>query len=261
MRGRVNDAFQTALMHVRRYLPLDSAIPSSDCQSNADHVVSLMSDHFMHQISLLHDPVHWWHLSPVSHTYASRCYVYSSACIIVYCFHSALFSVAPQIPSNFLCLLILPFMMSLPISRPIALTFSPFFVKHSTFYSFGQLIPAFSHIPRSSYDAAFLPSTAQMNVHVDTLATDYLNNYSEPSKLVPFIPASKASLTINGKISHDDSPNDSEMQLAVRNCARNSWKGTTGSDIPSNPSTGKYQEKPSRLSRTAPILRGEVTRQ
>ena len=38
-----------------------------------------------------------------------------------------------------------------------------------------------------------------MNVHADALAADYLNNYSEPSKIVPFIPASKASLTINGE--------------------------------------------------------------
>ena len=46
-------------------------------------------------------------------------------------------------------------------------------------------------------DIHLLPWTAQMNAHVDTLATDCLNNYSEPSKLVTFIPASKASLTIN----------------------------------------------------------------
>jgi hypothetical protein len=38
-----------------------------------------------------------------------------------------------------------------------------------------------------------------MNVHADSLATDYLDNYADPSKLVPFIPASKASLTIDGE--------------------------------------------------------------
>ena len=50
-------------------------------------------------------------------------------------------------------------------------------------------------------DVHLLPWTAQMNVHVDNLATEYLDNYSEPSKLVPLIPAaSKASsLNINGE--------------------------------------------------------------
>jgi hypothetical protein len=43
-----------------------------------------------------------------------------------------------------------------------------------------------------------LPWAAQMNVHADALATDYLDNYADPSKLVPFIPASQASLTIHG---------------------------------------------------------------
>ena len=37
-----------------------------------------------------------------------------------------------------------------------------------------------------------------MNCHADTLATDYLDNWFEPSKLVPFIPASKASIAITG---------------------------------------------------------------
>ena len=62
-------------------------------------------------------------------------------------------------------------------------------------------------------DIHLLPWTAQMNVHVDALATDYLDNYSELSTLVPFIPASKASLTINGKLSHDDLPNDGSRLL------------------------------------------------
>ena len=42
-----------------------------------------------------------------------------------------------------------------------------------------------------------LPWEAQMNCHADILATDYLDNWSEPSKLVPFIPASKASIAID----------------------------------------------------------------
>jgi hypothetical protein len=40
---------------------------------------------------------------------------------------------------------------------------------------------------------------AQMNVHADHLATDYLENYAEPSKIIPFIRPSQASLTINSE--------------------------------------------------------------
>jgi hypothetical protein len=40
---------------------------------------------------------------------------------------------------------------------------------------------------------------AQMNVQADHLATDYLDNYAEPSKIIPFIPPSQASLTIKGQ--------------------------------------------------------------
>ena len=43
-----------------------------------------------------------------------------------------------------------------------------------------------------------LPWEAQMNCHADTYATDYLDNWSEPSKIVPFIPSSKASIAIAG---------------------------------------------------------------
>ena len=43
-----------------------------------------------------------------------------------------------------------------------------------------------------------LPWTTQMNIHADSLATDYLDNYADPSKIVPFIPASQASLSIRG---------------------------------------------------------------
>ena len=58
------------------------------------------------------------------------------------------------------------------------------------------------HIKSHQDDATevhLLPWAAQMNVHADALATDYLDNYAEPSKLVPFIPASQASLTIHGE--------------------------------------------------------------
>ena len=45
---------------------------------------------------------------------------------------------------------------------------------------------------------ADLPWEAQMNCHADALATDYLENWSEPSKIVPFIPSSHASISIAG---------------------------------------------------------------
>jgi hypothetical protein len=38
-----------------------------------------------------------------------------------------------------------------------------------------------------------------MNVHADHLATDYLDNYADPFKLIPFIRPSQASLTIQGE--------------------------------------------------------------
>jgi hypothetical protein len=44
-----------------------------------------------------------------------------------------------------------------------------------------------------------LPWAAQMNVCPDHLATDYLDNFAEPSKSIPFIRPSQASLTIQGK--------------------------------------------------------------
>ena len=92
-----------------------------------------------------------------------------------------------------------------------------------------------------------------MNVHVDTLATDYLDNYSAPSKIVPLILASKEPASLSTvKLSHDYSPNDSEKQLAAHDFARNSWKGTTGPNIPSTPSTGMFQAKPLTPWRTAP---------
>jgi hypothetical protein len=47
-------------------------------------------------------------------------------------------------------------------------------------------------------DVEDLPWEAQMNCHADAYATDYLENWSEPSKIVPFIPASNASIAIDG---------------------------------------------------------------
>jgi hypothetical protein len=46
--------------------------------------------------------------------------------------------------------------------------------------------------------AAELLWEAQMNCHADACATDYLNNWSAPSKSVPFIPASQASISLAG---------------------------------------------------------------
>jgi hypothetical protein len=43
-----------------------------------------------------------------------------------------------------------------------------------------------------------LPWEAQMNCHADELATDYLRNFATPSPVVPFIPASNVSITLNG---------------------------------------------------------------
>ena len=37
-----------------------------------------------------------------------------------------------------------------------------------------------------------------MICHLNTYATDYLGNWSDPSKLVPFITASKATISITG---------------------------------------------------------------
>ena len=57
-----------------------------------------------------------------------------------------------------------------------------------------------SHQEDDATEIRLLPWAAQMNVHANTLPTDYLDNYSEPSKIVPFVPAYKASsLTINGE--------------------------------------------------------------
>jgi hypothetical protein len=50
-----------------------------------------------------------------------------------------------------------------------------------------------------SMEIHLLPWVAQMNVHTDSLATDFLDNCAEPAKLAPFTPASQASLTIHGE--------------------------------------------------------------
>jgi hypothetical protein len=60
----------------------------------------------------------------------------------------------------------------------------------------------FLHVKSHQDDATevhLLPWEAQLNVQADALATDYLDNYADPSKLVPFIPASHASLIIDGE--------------------------------------------------------------
>jgi hypothetical protein len=44
-----------------------------------------------------------------------------------------------------------------------------------------------------------LPWEAQMNVKSDHLASEYLENHAIPSKIIPFIPTSQASLTIQGE--------------------------------------------------------------
>jgi hypothetical protein len=44
-----------------------------------------------------------------------------------------------------------------------------------------------------------LPWAAQMNVKADHLAMDYLDNHADPSKIIPFISPSQASITIQGE--------------------------------------------------------------
>jgi hypothetical protein len=46
--------------------------------------------------------------------------------------------------------------------------------------------------------AETLPWEAQMNCHADACATDYLDNWAVSSQVVPFIPASQASISIAG---------------------------------------------------------------
>jgi hypothetical protein len=73
-----------------------------------------------------------------------------------------------------------------------------------------------------------LPWEAQMNVHADAMATDHLDNCAEPSKIVPFIPASQASLTINGKtIARRHAKRLQQAASSPRTCkklmAKNAW--------------------------------------
>jgi hypothetical protein len=66
-----------------------------------------------------------------------------------------------------------------------------------------------------------LPSEAQMNVGADALATDCLNNHAKPSKIVPFIPASQASLKIIGKtIPRRDAKQLRQVTDSPRTCTR-----------------------------------------
>ena len=95
-----------------------------------------------------------------------------------------------------------------------------------------------------------------MNVHADTLATNYLrDNYSEPSKTVPFIslPPKSASLSMV-KLSDYALPNISDKQLATHEFAGSSWiEQLVLSNTSSDPSTRMFQERhSSALWRTAP---------
>jgi hypothetical protein len=91
---------------------------------------------------------------------------------------------------------------------------------------------------------------AQMNVHADALATDCLDNHAEPSKIAPFIPASRASVPINGKPSLDDMQNNSNKQLAAPEHARDSWLGALGLSTRFNPSPGTHLRRHLKLQRT-----------
>jgi hypothetical protein len=84
-----------------------------------------------------------------------------------------------------------------------------------------------------------LPWAAQMNVHADSLATDFLDNYAAPSKLVPFIPASRQASPSMGKPSLAAVPLDYAKLLTVHEFANISWPGMIGPMPPSDPSTGR----------------------
>ena len=75
---------------------------------------------------------------------------------------------------------------------------------------------------------------------------------NHPNSSLSFQPPPKPASLSTVKLLHNDSPNDSDKPLAAYDFARSSWKETTGPDIPSTPSTGRYQEKPLTLWRTAP---------
>jgi hypothetical protein len=66
-----------------------------------------------------------------------------------------------------------------------------------------RLLPRFAlqHVKGHNDDTARVedfPWEAQMNCHADALATDYLDNFAIISRVVPFIPASKVSIAIDG---------------------------------------------------------------
>jgi hypothetical protein len=73
-----------------------------------------------------------------------------------------------------------------------------------------------------------LPWEAQMNVTADHLATDYLENYADPSKIVPFIKPAQANLTIQGATVTRRFANKLRMaasspDLQNRMITRNNW--------------------------------------
>jgi hypothetical protein len=89
----------------------------------------------------------------------------------------------------------------------------------------------YSHIKSHQDDATevhLLPWAAQMNVHADSLATEYLDNYSARSATVPFIPASQASLTIDGvtitrRYAQSLRQAASSPRICKKLMARNNW--------------------------------------
>jgi hypothetical protein len=81
---------------------------------------------------------------------------------------------------------------------------------------------------------------ARMNVQADP-STDYLDNYAQSSKIIPFIQPSQASLTIDGETITEDSTDhasDQQPELAQQDLCTQ----TTGQQY-SNPSTGKSPGK------------------
>jgi hypothetical protein len=66
-----------------------------------------------------------------------------------------------------------------------------------------------------------------MNVQADHLASDYLDNYAQPSKIIPFIQPSQANLTIDGETITEDMRIDCVKRPAALTrkdmCARNHW--------------------------------------
>lgn len=99
----------------------------------------------------------------------------------------------------------------------------------------------FHHIKshqEDEHDISTLPWEAQMKCHADHfVATHYLDRYADPSKIVPFIPASKArSLTIYDKTITRCFANrlrqaPSSPALCKRLMTRNNWTRSTFQSI------------------------------